>query len=849
MSSQRRTLPLRLLVAIVVLIGMMPPVAAQASSHSANRGYIASVKALQPRPATTTGGGVPTKEVFGFATAGSLADPTFGYPTWNFSLLSTVAFFAIHAQYNGVLIADSNWTVWDSSTLTGLVSIAHAHGVKVVVTLVGPHNPIDQCDSLYNADTTVLQIVNQVVLKGVDGVNIDYEGQLGLCQNNNPALNQTNQALLTNFAKLMRAGLDKAKPGYYLSIDTYSGSASGPDGYFNIPDLNLYVDSFFVMAYDMDYANEGLPPLNCTGPLGINCLSPVSPLTNYYYNDTTSMTQYSAVAGAGKTILGQPYYGRVACVASPVAHARPTGSVAAATYLDSIAVYSSPDVQPGTYATHRDADDPTGLDRWDTWYDRRLGCWREMYWADVTQLGARYDFVNQAHLRGVGFWTLNYGGGAPELWSALQSHFVTCTNVQASPNPSSPQPYGTPVQFTLSSGNCPNPQYEVWIQPPQSSSWQLAQAYSSSTTFNWDTASHPTGSYHFSVWARDARSGGIAGNSLGSWDSYIAVSYTLGAATPAPCTSVTTSVAPPQPEVAGTLVNVAGAAAGCPNPRYQFWMLAPLSSTWQLVQAYSTNATFGWSTTAGSAGAYIFSVWARDASSFGTHGNSLGTWDAYSAPGITVITKPCASVSVSSSPPSTAISGAPVTITGSASGCPNPLYQFWMLAPGSSAWQLAQGYSTNATLNWNTSGKASGVYVFSVWVRDSSSIGIAGNVLGRWDAYAASQYTLTSTPCTAVSVASSPSGTTTAGTPVSITGNTSTCPNPLYQFFVLAPGSSTWQLAQGYSTNATLNWNTTGQLKGIYHFSVWVRDASSIGTAGNSLGRWDAYNASAYTLT
>src|SRR6266481_1940897 len=46
--------------------------------------------ALSVAPATTTTG--PTREIFGFALAGSLNDVTVGDPTWNFSLLSTVAF-------------------------------------------------------------------------------------------------------------------------------------------------------------------------------------------------------------------------------------------------------------------------------------------------------------------------------------------------------------------------------------------------------------------------------------------------------------------------------------------------------------------------------------------------------------------------------------------------------------------------------------------------------------------------------------------------------------------------------------------------------------------------------------
>ena len=37
-------------------------------------------------------------------------------------------------------------------------------------------------------------------------------------------------------------------------------------------------------------------------------------------------------------------------------------------------------------------------------------------------------------------------------------------------------------------------------------------------------------------------------------------------------------------------------------------------------------------------------------------------------------------------------------------------YEFWTLAPGSSTWQLARGYSATAGFTWNTTGKAAGTY-------------------------------------------------------------------------------------------------------------------------------------------
>jgi hypothetical protein len=54
----------------------------------------------------------------------------------------------------------------------------------------------------------------------------------------------------------------------------------------------------------------------------------------------------------------------------------------------------------------------------------KWNCTRQMYWDDFTSLGAKYDLVNSYNLRGVGIFTLNYGGGAPELWCDLRDHFT-----------------------------------------------------------------------------------------------------------------------------------------------------------------------------------------------------------------------------------------------------------------------------------------------------------------------------------------------------------------------------------------------------------------------------------------
>src|SRR4029077_19341355 len=78
----------------------------------------------------------PSREVFGFALASSLADPTIGYPSWNFDMLSTVAYFGLHVLWDGTFQQDAGLAVWNSSQLTNLVQVAHAHGTKVVLTII-----------------------------------------------------------------------------------------------------------------------------------------------------------------------------------------------------------------------------------------------------------------------------------------------------------------------------------------------------------------------------------------------------------------------------------------------------------------------------------------------------------------------------------------------------------------------------------------------------------------------------------------------------------------------------------------------------------------------------------------
>jgi hypothetical protein len=147
-------------------------------------GRLQPASARAPLLPAVGGGGGPLREVFGFALASSLGDATYGYPSWNFSLLSTVAFFGLHVNDDGNFANDSAMAVWNSATLANFVTTAHQNGVKVVLTIIeqdfSPNTP-HNCLALSHGLTTIAAAVNEIKAKGVDGINLDYEGLNGSC--------------------------------------------------------------------------------------------------------------------------------------------------------------------------------------------------------------------------------------------------------------------------------------------------------------------------------------------------------------------------------------------------------------------------------------------------------------------------------------------------------------------------------------------------------------------------------------------------------------------------------------------------------------------------------------------
>jgi hypothetical protein len=201
---------------------------------------------------------------------------------------------------------------------------------------------------------------------------------------------------------------------------------------------------------------------------------------------------------------------------------------------------------------------------------------------------------------------------------------ATCGSVTETAAPVTQATSGSQVVFTATGSGCPNPRYEFWARWQGYDTWQLLQGYSASNVYHWNSTGAAPGTEYIGVWAKDASS------PTGGFDANLSIPY--GVTTPS-CASVTVSAAPTGVvHGSGTHVTITAAASSCSNtnPRYEFWMRPAWLSTWQLVQGYSTSATYDWNSTGAPAGTIYFGVWAKDASS------PTGSFDANASTAVTV---------------------------------------------------------------------------------------------------------------------------------------------------------------------------------------------------------------------
>ena len=393
---------------------------------------------------------------------------------------------------------------------------------------------------------------------------------------------------------------------------------------------------------------------------------------------------------------------------------------------------------------------------------------------------------------------------------------AVCQGATLGAFPSGAAAVGKRVDFNASSSTCALPQYEFLLQPT-GGSWSVVQPWSDASTWSWDTSREATGGYNVEVRVRDRFSDV---SPPGDYESHATVTEAL---TTPPCASVSVTPDRISPAQIGSTISLTAQSDKCGTPRYEFWMLRPGSSTWVDAQPYSTSPTFMWNTAGMPAGTYRFSVWARDSNSAGLSHGALGSWDAYGSLTFVLTSFPTCNLLKGYVSPDFAYAGQYVSISAGSSYCPNPLYQFWLLAPGSSKWVVAQAYSSNFMFFWNTNGWVGGTYTVSIWAKDAGSPGLNRSALGSWDTYKTFSYYVQPTYCQSLATSAD------VLTPgkVRLHAYASGCNNPRYEFLVRYPRTTGYRLLRGYSTQTYLDFSFIGKPSGTYYFLIRARDASS----------------------
>jgi len=401
----------------------MPLQLAPASTTSAPRALSLSapsggstVATALAAPASGYNGAGMQREMLGFATYWELASGDLS--DVQYDKVSTFAYFGLTLNMNGGFDNDSGMTGWNSAALSNLISRAHSAGDRVEVVAKSFSDaaiyPVVSNPST-TGQTAITNIITAARSKGLDGVNIDFEGS---SDSNYPNI----QTDFTNWIASLSRQLKAAIPGAILTVDSYSGSASWSGGFMRIDTLAPYVDDFFIMAYDMSSPHD-LPNAPLAG--------------NYTYTDTTSVQQYlSKVGGNGsKVILGVPYYGYKFSTTSNAWNAPQNTSAINGCNWNCADVYS--DIQwelnscgASQLSVHWDSASATP---WAAWWspgsndpcNGNHNSWRELYYDDQNSISQKYDLVNSSNIRGAGVWALGYDHGYKELWQVVASKFST----------------------------------------------------------------------------------------------------------------------------------------------------------------------------------------------------------------------------------------------------------------------------------------------------------------------------------------------------------------------------------------------------------------------------------------
>ena len=330
-------------------------------------------------------------EVLAFVTTSQVDD---ALARLDFASTSTIAFFSLVAGANGSINRDTRWRSWNALLVDDLVAKAHATGTKVVISLArfswSPSQTKTSATLLASARARARlakAVVDEVVRRGVDGVNVDFE-----------PIPRGQKANFTDLVRRIRAELDGRGPGYQLTFDVV--------GHFESYDVGAVLapggaDAVYLMGYH--YAGTFSTIAHGTAPLG-----------GPRYDVADAIRGLREVARPSQLIVGVPYYGHLWPTVSGALNARTTGGGSDILYSSARLI----GVKRGT------TYDPVERVERVAWRGRTCATcplqWFQLYYDDARSLDAKWSEFRRQGLLGTGVWTTAFEGESGELSAAMR---------------------------------------------------------------------------------------------------------------------------------------------------------------------------------------------------------------------------------------------------------------------------------------------------------------------------------------------------------------------------------------------------------------------------------------------
>ncbi len=310
------------------------------------------------------------------------------YESYNYSLLSMIAYFSYEVEpTTGFYKTIHNWKK------TAMVDSANKHNCDVLLTLTnfGTKNNrvfLSSADAQKNLISTAITLIRE---RNAQGLNLDFE--------NVPADVKTQ---FTNFIIALGTSLKAEDEEYILTV------ALPPVDFHKVYDftqIDLYVDLYIMMGYEYHGVNSPVA-------------GPVAPLSDGNkwgaFTLENSIDDYIAKGiKPKKLLLGLPYYG-----AEWITKDLRLPSVA----NNFVKYYSYRQAKRIAGKNGGDLDKPS-MSKFYAYSDRAYN-YRQLWFEDTATLGAKYDFIKEKQIGGLGIWALGYDNGHDELWKLLADKFA-----------------------------------------------------------------------------------------------------------------------------------------------------------------------------------------------------------------------------------------------------------------------------------------------------------------------------------------------------------------------------------------------------------------------------------------